>query len=156
MDLMKNQWCMEVSKVKTRRILSKKCAIVFQKADLEKLDTKYQDITYFKQNGNEIVDSDDFIHIDFLNAMSEMENLYWNLFNHIGFRNHKTNDFVQFIRQGPNKWYVDVPINDGKNWEGYCWSAYGDNKTISNMLRLYFEEVKWFGMLSWKMRRFQH
>ena len=117
---------------------------------------KYQDITYFKQNGNEIVDHEDFIHIDFMNAMSEMENLNWNLFNHIGFRNHQTNDFVQFIRQGQNKWYADIPIGDGKNWEGYCWSAYSDNKTISNMLRLFFDEVKWFGMLRWKMRRFQH
>ncbi len=117
---------------------------------------KYQDITYFKQNGNEIVDSEPLIHIDFIKAMSEMENLNWKLFNHIGFTNHKTNDFVQFIRQGQNKWYADVPIDDGVNWEGYCWIAYGDNKTISNMMRLFFEEVDWFGMLRWKMRRFPH
>jgi len=84
---------------------------------------KYQDISYFKQNGNEIVDSEALIHIDFIKAMSEMENLNWKLFNHIGFTNHKTNDFVQFIRQGQNKWYADVPIDDGVNWEGYCWIA---------------------------------
>jgi len=122
----------------------------------EILDTKYQDITYFKQNGNEIVDFEALIHIDFMKAMSEMENLNWNKFNHIGFRNQKTNDFVQFIRQGPNKWYADIPIDDRKNWKGYCWSAYGENKTISNMMRLFFEEVDWFGMLRWKMRRFEH
>jgi len=119
-------------------------------------DIKYQDITYFKQNGNEIVDYNAFVHIDFLKSMSEMENLNWNLFNHIGFRNHKTNDFVQFIRQGPNKWYADIPIDDRVNWEGYCWSSYSDNKTISNMMRLFFEEVDWFEMLRWKMRRFEH
>ena len=117
---------------------------------------KYQDITYFKQNGNEIVDFGALIHIDFMKAMSEMENLNCDLFNFIGFRNHKTNDFVQFIRQEQNRWYADVPIDDEKNWEGYCWSAYGENKTISNMMRLFFEEVDWFGMLRWKMRRFEH
>ena len=117
---------------------------------------KYQDITYFKQNGNEIVDFEALIHIDFMKAMSEMENLNSDLFNYIGFRNHKTNDFVQFIRQEQNRWYADVPIDDEKNWEGYCWSAYGENKTISNMMRLFFEEVDWFGMLRWKMRRFEH
>jgi len=122
----------------------------------EILDTKYQDITYFKQNGNEIVDFEALIHIDFMKAMSEMENLNCDLFNYIGFRNHKTNDFVQFIRQEQNRWYADVPIDDEKNWEGYCWSAYGENKTISNMMRLFFEEVDWFGMLRWKMRRFEH
>ena len=63
MVLMKNQWCMEVPKVKATRILSKKFSTVLQEADLEKLDTKYQDITYFKQNGNEIVDYDECIHI---------------------------------------------------------------------------------------------
>ena len=117
---------------------------------------KYQDITYFKQNGNEIVHNEKLVHIDFIKAMSEMENLNWKLFNYIGFRNHKTNDFVQFIRQGQNRWYADVPIDDGVNWEGYCWTAYGDNKTISNMMRLFFEEVEWFGMLGWKMRRFEN
>ncbi len=117
---------------------------------------KYQDITYFKQNGNEIINYEPLIHIDFIKAMSEMENLNWKLFNHIGFTNHKTNDFVQFVRHGKNRWYADVPIDDGPNWDGYCWGAYGDNKTISNMMRLFFEEVDWFPMLRWKMWRFEH
>ncbi len=115
---------------------------------------KYQDITYFKQNGNEIVHDADLLHVDFLKAMSEMENLNWKLFNYIGFKNHKTDDFVQFIRQGKNRWYADIPIGEEENWEGYCWGAYSDNKTVSNMMRLFFEEVDWFGMLRWKMRRF--
>ncbi len=118
---------------------------------------KYQDITYFKQNGNEIVHYEKLVQVDFLKAMSEMENLNWKLFNYIGFRNHKTGDFVQFIRQGQNRWYADVPINGGVRWGGYCWGAYGDNKTISSTVRLFFEEVEWFGgLLNWKMRRFEH
>jgi len=117
---------------------------------------KYQDITYYKQNGNDFVIYEDLIHVDFMKAMSEMENLNWKLFNHIGFINQKTDDLVQFIRQRKNRWYADVPINRGKNWEGYSWGAYADNKTISNMMRLFFEEVDWFEMLRWKMRRFEH
>jgi len=117
---------------------------------------KYQYITYFKQNGNEIVGHDKIVPIDFLTAIYEMEKLDWKKFNHIGFTNHRNEDFVQFIRQGPNKWYSDIPIDDGVNWDGYTWSAYTDNKTIANMMRLFFEEVEWFGMLSWKMRRFKN
>ena len=116
-------------------------------------DTKYQYITYYKQNGNDIIESKDCVQIDFIKAMNEMENLNWKLFNHIGFVNHKTNENLQFIREGFDNWYADVPINDEKNWEGYCWGAYSDNKTISNMMRLFFEEVEWFGILEWKMRR---
>ncbi len=116
---------------------------------------KYQYMTYFKQNGREIVEQKKFVPIDFLKAMSEMEKLNWKQFNHIGFVNHKTDDFVQFIRQGPNMWYAEVTIEVNGVWDGYSWCAYSDNKTIANMLRLFFEEVEWFGMLSWKMRRYK-
>jgi len=116
-------------------------------------DTKYQDITYYKQNGSEVIEHDKLVSIDFLKAMSEMEKLDWNKFNHIGFVNHNIRETVQFIRKGKNNWYVDVPIDVGVNWDGYVWSAYSDNKTISNMMRLFFEEVEWFRMLKWKMRR---
>jgi len=122
----------------------------------EIIDTKYQSITYYKQNGSEVIGHDKWVPIDFLKAMSEMEKLDWNKFNHIGFVNKKTHENVQFIRKGKNNWYADVPIDDGVNWDGYCWVAYSDNKSISNMMRLFFEEVEWFGMLSWKMWRFEH
>jgi len=116
-------------------------------------DTKYQDITYYKQNGSEIIIHDKWVSIDFLKAMSEMEKLDWNKFNHIGFVNHNIRETVQFIRKEENYWYADVLINVGVNWAGYVWSAYSDNKTISNMMRLFFEEVEWFRILKWKMRR---
>lgn len=116
-------------------------------------DIKYQNITYYKQNGSEIIGHNKWASIDFLKAMSEMEKLDWRKSNHIGFENHKTEELVQFIRKENNKWYADVPIDRGSIWDGYCWGAYSDNKTISNMMRLFFEEVEWFGMLEWKMRR---
>jgi len=116
-------------------------------------DTKFQEITYYKQNGSEIIGHPKRVPIDFLKAMSEMENMDWNKSNHIGFVNHRTNENVQFIRKKKNKWYADVPIDGGVNWDGYCWGTYSDNKTISNLMRLFFEEVEWFEILEWKMRR---
>jgi len=118
-------------------------------------NTKYQDIIYFKYNRDEIVKSRDNIHIDFLKAMSEMEKLDWTFSpNFIGFKDKRKNEMVQFIRLGHNKWYADIPINSGKNWDGYVWGACSDNKTISEILRLFFEEMPWFGMLDWKMHRY--
>ena len=119
----------------------------------EVLDTKFQQITYYKQNGSELIGHRNWVSIDFLKAMSEMEKLNWNESNHIGFENHRTHENVQFIRKGKNYWYADVPIIIDGKWDGYCWGAYSDNKTISNMMRLFFEEVEWFGMLSWKLWR---
>jgi len=120
-------------------------------------DVKYQDIVYYMNNGNKVVESKDNIHIDFLKAMSEMDNIDWKYeMNYIGFANQRTEECTQFIRLGQDKWYAEVLIGYGRRWNGYVWSNYSDSKTIGNMLRLFFEEVPWFGMLSWKMRRFKH
>ena len=120
-------------------------------------DVKYQDIIYHMDNTNKTVCSKDQIHIDFFKAMSEMKNLDWEYENnYIAFDNKKTNEYVQFIRLEQDKWYADIPINDRKNWDGYTWSCYSDSKTIVSMMRLFFEEVSWFPMLPWKMRRFKH
>jgi len=120
-------------------------------------DVKYQDITYYMHDKSKTVDSKDHIHIDFLKAMSEMSDLDWKYErNYIGFGNNRTEETVQFIRQGQDKWYAEVLIGSGKNWDGYTWSCYSDFKPISDMMRLFFEEVPWMGMLSWKMRRFKH
>ena len=44
-------------------------------------DVKYQNITYYKQNGDELVSTDSHIEIDFLKAVSEMEKQNWKLEN---------------------------------------------------------------------------
>ena len=120
-------------------------------------DVKYQDITYHMDNRDKTIHSKEHAQIDFLKAMNEMENLDWNYENnYITFVNNKTEECVQFLRKSKNNWYAEVPINDGPKWDGYAWSCDAESKPIMDMLRLYFEEVPWFGMLSWKMRRFKH
>ena len=123
----------------------------------EVIDTKYQTITYYKQNGTEIIGHPKHVSIDFLKAMSEMEKQDWKVDNHIGFENNRTNETVQFIRKEENNWYADVPIRSNeKSNSRCCWGAYTDNKTISNMMRLFFEEVEWFGMINWKLMSWRY
>ena len=120
-------------------------------------DVKFQNIIYFMNNIGKTVNSKSNIPIDFLTAMSEMESLDYTSNNHfIGFVNKKTNECLQFKRRTKDDWYAEVIINHGKGWDGYYWCANSKIDAISNMLRLFFEEVSWFGMLSWKMRRFKH
>jgi hypothetical protein len=120
-------------------------------------NVKYQNIIYFMNNLGKTVDSKSNTPIDFLMAMSEMESLDYKYDNSfIGFVNKKTNECLQFARRTKDDWYAEVIINHGNKWEGYCWCADSKIDIISNMLRLFFEEVPWFGMLSWKMRRFKH
>src|SRR3972149_2153934 len=76
-------------------------------------------ITYYKQNGNDIVESKQKISISLIKAESEMESLNCNLFNHIGFENHYTKEVLQFIRKGGDYLYAEVPINNGLKWDGY-------------------------------------
>jgi len=117
-------------------------------------DVKYQNITYYKWDRNESVCSKDHIHIDFLKAMAEMEKLDWTFpYNHIGFVNNRTGQCVPFVRLAEDLWYAENLINHGKNWAGYLWKTEADSKKVSDMMRLFFEEVQWFGMLNWKLGR---
>jgi len=51
-------------------------------------------ITYYKQNDYDIVESKQKISISYMKALNEMEKLNWNLFNHIGFENHYTKEVL--------------------------------------------------------------
>ena len=113
---------------------------------------KHQSITYYKCVDDRHVRG---VPIDYLGAMREMEGLPvatgWYRF--IGFENRDNGDNVQFIRLGEDLWYADVPINGGPNWDGYYWGARADSKSVAAMLRLFFEEMPWLGMLPFTMRR---
>jgi hypothetical protein len=118
---------------------------------------KFQNIIYYMDNRIRKVSQKQNVQIDFIKAVSEMNSLDWNYENNfIGFDNLSKHDCVQFIREGQDKWYAEVPIKQGMKWDGYAWCSYTDSKTVTDLLRLFFEEVPWFGMLSWKMRRFKH
>jgi hypothetical protein len=120
-------------------------------------NSKYQNIIYFMNNKDKSVDSKSNTPIDFLMAMSEMESLDYTSNNYfIGFVNKKTNECLQFKKRSEDDWYAEVIINHGKGWDGYCWCADSKTPKITDMLRLFFEEVPWFGMISWKLRRFKH
>ena len=120
-------------------------------------DVKYQNIIYYMDNKTKTVSQEQNTQIDFIKATSEMSGLNSNYEgNFIGFDNLSKHECVQFIRQGQDKWYVEVPIRYGVTWDGYAWCSHSDSKTVTDLLRLFFEEVSWFGMLSWKMMRFKH
>jgi len=117
-------------------------------------DVKFQNIIYYYWDGKRTIDQSQQVRIDFLGAVNEMENLDHKFErNFIGFQNCSTGEYVQFVRLGNDSWYADVPIKDRRNWEGYLWAGYGNTQSITDMLKLFFEEVPWFDSLSWKMRR---
>ena len=117
-------------------------------------DVKFQNIIYYYWDGKKSVNQNQQVKIDFLGAVSEMEDLDHKFErNFIGFQNCSTGEYVQFVRLGNDSWYADVPIKDRGNWEGYLWAGYGDTKSITEMLKLFFEEVSWFDSIPWKMRR---
>ena len=117
-------------------------------------DVKFQNIIYYSWDGKRTVNQSQQVTIDFLGAVNEMEHLDHEFErNFIGFQNYSTGEYVQFVRLGDDLWYADVPIKDQNNWEGYLWAGYGNTKSITDMLKLFFEEVLWFDSLSWKMRK---
>ena len=121
-----------------------------------KTDIKFQNIIYYYWDGKKSVEQNQQVRIDFLGAVSEMENLDHKFErNFIGFQNCSTGEYVQFVRLDNDWWYADVPIQDRSNWEGYLWAGYGNTQSITGMLKLFFEEMSWFDSLSWKMRRFK-
>ena len=127
-------------------------------SDSQKLETatdvKFQNIIYYYWDGKKTVTQNQQVQIDFLGAVSEMEKLDHTFEkNFIGFQNCSTGEYVQLVRLECDSWYADVPIKDRGNWEGYLWAGYGDTKSITDMLKLFFEEVSWFDSIPWKMRR---
>lgn len=128
-------------------------SVISEKQDTVQ-DVKYQDITYYKWDRDEAVCSRDHIRIDFLKAMSEMSKLDWTFgHNHIGFKNNRTNEVVQFVRLGKDQWHVENLVNHGTVWKGYIWTSKSDNKTISYMMKLFFAESLWFDILDWKLKQ---
>ena len=130
--------------------------IEFISQKLETLtDVKFQNIIYYYWDGKKSVKQNQHVQIDFLGAVNKMDKLDYRFeSNFIGFQNCSTGQYLQFIRLGSDSWYADVPIKDQHDWKGYFWAGYGNTKSITDMLKLFFQEVPWFDSISWKMRRY--
>ena len=113
---------------------------------------KFHPITYYKCLDGRSMRG---VPVDYLGAMKEMEGMpiATGPYRFIGFENTRNGDNVQFIRLGSDEWYADVPINGGPRWDGYYWGARAATKPVADMLRLFFEEMPWLGMLPFTMRR---
>ena len=139
---------------KMKRLIQTQIESDFQKLETA-TDAKFQNIIYYYWDGKKSVTQSQQVRIDFLGAVSEMEKLDHAFEkNFIGFQNCPTGEYVQFVRLGNDSWYADAPIKDQNNWEGYLWAGYADTASITDMLKLFFEEVSWFDSISWKMRRY--
>ena len=119
-------------------------------------DIKYQNITYYMCNGNVVVKSSDHVRIELLQAISEVTELGHGGYNHfIGFANEDTKECIQFAHYYEHDWYADVPINCGKDWDGYYWGCHTDLKSVLNTVQLFFEAGPWFDSLGFTMRRYK-
>lgn len=119
---------------------------------LQETSVEYQDITYWKYTATETVHGTSSTPIDLQKALHETQKLS-QPGDIIGFTNGKNKDAINFVFQGHDSWYVEVPIFDKPEWDGYFWNANSDTKTVLDVIRLFFDELEWFDMLGFKMGR---
>lgn len=123
-------------------------------AQAMRVDAKYQDIIYYKWDRHESVHSSQNKKISYHQAVSEMEKLDWEfVHNHFGLVNKHTNETIQFVRLGKDRWYVENLIEPGTKWNGYLWYSQADSKSLYEMVRLFLEEIPWSHILQWKLKR---
>lgn len=121
---------------------------------LTAVDTKHQQIIYYKWDRNEAVCSKDNTPIDLQKAISEIRGLDWTYSqNHLGFRNILTNETVQFVRLEQDKWYLESLIRPGVKWEGYAWVSEANTESVVELVKLFFEEMPWLYVVDWKLEK---
>ena len=120
---------------------------------LQGTDEKYQKITYWKYGKFETIQSLAFVQIDLHKALYETQKLLPEHNESIGFSNGHNKDAIHFTRVGEDDWRIQVPIFTRKEWDGYYWRATSDTKCTLDIIRLFFDELEWFGMLDFKMDR---
>ncbi len=120
---------------------------------MQKTDAKYQNITYWKYGKFETVHPLSFTPIDQQKALHETEKILWKYEEAIGFTNGQNKDAIHFKRTEEDRWHVTVPIFTREAWDGYFWWAVSDTRTVLDMIKLFFEELEWFGMLDFEMNR---
>lgn len=118
-------------------------------------DVQYLHIIYYKWDRHESISSSQNIHIDYVDAVSEMEKLDWTFaHNHIGFINKRKSITIQFVKLDSNKWYVEELISSGITWDGFVWYAETDSGHLYDMLwRFYHEEPFAMAVTGWKTKQ---
>lgn len=130
-----------------------KAECIFEK-NTQKIETvqeiKYQDIIYYKEDRYESISPFEERPADFLLAMSEMEKLDYTFDkNSIGF-SKRYGDAILFYRQTESLWDIEVPIFHESKWSRNIWVTSSDSKSVSDMVRSFFEDAQWFEMMSWR------
>ena len=120
---------------------------------MQKTDEKYQKITYWKYGKFETVHALSETPIDLQKALFETQKLLPEHKEEIGFSNGSNKDAIHFTRRGEDDWHVQTPIFTQDIWDGYYWEAVTDTKCTLDTIRLFFDELEWFGMLAFKMNR---
>lgn len=112
--------------------------------------TEYQDIEYCMANRGRVVYDDEHKSIDYLGAVHEMSDLDWTFHdNGISFTNNKNEHTVFFRRTKLDLWYVETPDKTGEYFSEYCWVSILDTESALHVLKLFFEESRWFEAVSW-------
>ena len=120
---------------------------------MQNTEEKYQNITYWKHGKFETVSGLEFIPINVEKAISEAQNLLPEYEEGIGFTNGRNKDAIHFIRKGKNYWRATVPVFTREKWDGYYYQASSNTKGVMDVIRLFFDELDWFGMLGFKLRQ---
>ena len=60
---------------------------------------------------------------------------------------------LHITRVADGKWCAEVPVFAKDEWDGYLWRVFTDIKRIMDVIRMFFEEMGWFGMIDFKMDR---
>jgi len=119
---------------------------------LDEAASRHQSITYELVNGARHVKDRP---IGLSGALREMDGLTHGIENFMCLTNHGAarDGFVQFLRLGDDRWYADIPIIKDNDWSGYVWGCETATRPLADTLRLFFEDVPWFGVLPWTMRK---
>ena len=124
---------------------------------LQRSDAAHQNITYWKHGKFVYVHALRFVPIDLQKALRETEELLHEYSESIGFSNGRNKDAISITRIADDQWDVEVPVFTRDQWDGYWWRASTDTKKIMDVIKMFFEELEWFGMLDFKMgRRSKH
>ena len=123
--------------------------------DLYRIMTRTADVVprkiiYWKYGKFETIGNKDTVTIDREKALRETEKLLWEHKESIGFSNSRTVDAIHITRVKEDVWLVEVPIIAKRKEDRGPWHAVTDTRRIMDVIKMFFDELEWFGMLDFK------